>query len=180
MSWTEMSSSERERRMTDDVRIAIIGVGRIGRMHAGIVARETPGAQLVAVADADAALAASVAAEFGVAAQSLDELLARPDVDAIGVMTSTDTHVDTILAAAAVGKAIFCEKPIAKSIAETDRALDAVRATGVPFMVGFNRRFDPSHGAVQRAVAAGEIGAVEIVRITSRDPEPPPMSYVAV
>lgn len=161
------------------VRVAMIGVGRIGRMHAGIVARSIAGADLAAVADANPDAAAAAAAEFGVEALTLDEILARPDIEAVGVMTSTDTHVDTIVAAAAAGKAILCEKPISMSIHETDRALAAVKAAGVPFMVGFNRRFDPSHAAVREAVAAGRIGQVEIVRIASRDPEPPPMSYVA-
>jgi myo-inositol 2-dehydrogenase/D-chiro-inositol 1-dehydrogenase len=165
--------------ITPSVRIAMIGVGRIGRMHAGLVAGPVPETVLVAVADANAEAASAVAAEFGVEALTLDEILARPDIDAVGVTTSTNTHVETIVAAARAGKAIMCEKPISMEIHEVDRALAAVDEAGVAFMVGFNRRFDPSHAAVREAVAAGRIGQVEIVRITSRDPEPPPMSYIA-
>ncbi len=161
------------------VRVAMVGVGRIGRMHAGLVARAVPGATLVAVADVNPGVAESVAAEFDVETRSLDEILARPDIDAIGVTTSTGTHVEIILGAAAAGKAIMCEKPISMDIHEVDRALAAVTSAGVPFMVGFNRRFDPSHAAVQQAVASGRIGQVEIVRIVSRDPTPPAMSYLA-
>lgn len=161
------------------LRIAMIGVGRIGRMHADIVARNVPGAQLVAVVDAFPAAAEAVAAELGVPAMTLEQVLADPTIDAVGVTTTTATHVETIIAAAKAGKAILCEKPISMDLAEVDQALAAVKAAGVPFMVGFNRRFDPSHAAVREAVATGRIGQVEIVRIASRDPEPPPMSYVA-
>lgn len=161
------------------VRIAMIGVGRIGRMHADIVARNVPGAQLAAVVDAFPAAAEAVAAELGVPAMTLEQVLADPTIDAVGVTTTTATHVETIIAAAQAGKAIMCEKPISMDLAEVDQALAAVKAAKVPFMVGFNRRFDPSHAAVREAVATGRIGQVEIVRIASRDPEPPPMSYVA-
>lgn len=164
---------------TPPVRIAMIGVGRIGRMHAGLVAGSVPETELVAVADANARAAASAAAEFGVEALTLDEILARTDIDAVGITTSTNTHVEVIVAAARAGKAIMCEKPISMDIHEVDRALAVVDEAGIAFMVGFNRRFDPSHAAVRQAVAAGRIGQVEIVRITSRDPEPPPMSYIA-
>ena len=162
------------------LRIAMLGTGRIGRMHAAIVARELGETELVAVHDADEALAASVGASFGVPAASLDAILTRADVDAVGICSATPAHVPTIKAAAAAGKAILCEKPVSSSISETDEALAAVEAAGVPFMVGFNRRFDPSHRAVRRAVEDGTIGQVELVRITSRDPAPPPEEYIAV
>lgn len=162
------------------VRIAMLGVGRIGRMHAEIVAREVTGAELVAVHDAAPGLATEVAASLGVPALSLEAILASESVDAVGICSATPAHVPTITAAAAAGKAIFCEKPVSSSIPETDEALAAVAAAGVPFMVGFNRRFDPSHRAVRRAVAEGAIGQVELVRITSRDSAPPPDEYIAV
>ena len=161
------------------VRVGVVGVGRIGRMHAAIAARQTPRAQVVAVADAVDAAASDVAAELGVDARPVDELIVAPDIDAVAICTPSSNHVDLILRAAVAGKAIFCEKPISLDLAEVDRALAAVDAAGVPFMVGFNRRFDPSHRAVREAVQAGSVGAVHIARITSRDPSPPALSYLA-
>jgi myo-inositol 2-dehydrogenase/D-chiro-inositol 1-dehydrogenase len=154
--------------------IGVIGVGRIGRMHAGLLAREVPGAALVAVHDADREAAESI----GVRACELDELLADPGVDAVAICSSTETHADLIVAAAEAGKPIFCEKPISLDLAEVDRALAVVDAAGVPFQIGFNRRFDPAHQAVHEAVMRGEVGEPQLVRISSRDPEPPPMDYV--
>ena len=162
------------------VRIAMIGTGRIGRMHAEIVARQVPGTRLVAVHDAMPESAAALGAELGVPSWSFDAVLASAEVDAVAIVSATPAHVPAIIAAADAGKAIFCEKPISSSIHETDEAIAAVQAAGVPFMVGFNRRFDPSHRAVRRAVAEGTIGQVELVRITSRDPSPPPEEYIAV
>lgn len=164
---------------TKTVRIGVIGVGRIGSMHADLLARQVPGAEVTRVVDAYAPAAQAVGARLGVpAAASIDELLAADDVDAVAICTSTDTHADLIVAAARAGKAIFCEKPVSLDLAEVDRALAAVQAAGVPFQIGFNRRFDPAHAAVARAVADGEVGEVQIVRITSRDPAPPPLEYV--
>ncbi|HEX6130760.1 MAG TPA: inositol 2-dehydrogenase, partial [Actinomycetota bacterium] len=111
-------------------------------------------------------------------AGSVDELLG-PDVDAVAICTSTDTHADLVVAAAAAGKAIFCEKPVSLDLAEVDRALAAVEAAGVPFQIGFNRRFDPGHQSVADAVAAGAVGDPHLVRISSRDPAPPPAGYIA-
>ena len=161
------------------VRIGAAGVGRIGRMHASILERQIPDADLVAVADAFPATASAVAAELGADARTVDELVAADDIDAIAICTPSDTHVDLIVAAAQAGKAIFCEKPVSLDLAEVDRALAAVDAAGVPFMVGFNRRFDPSHRAVRDAVVSGRVGAVHIARITSRDPAPPSIDYIA-
>ena len=121
-----------------------------------------------------------MAAELGVPAVGVDALLARPDVDAVAICTSTDTHADLIELAARTGKAIFCEKPVSLDLAEVDRALAAVEAAGVPFQIGFNRRFDPAHAAVRDAVVAGEVGEPQLVRISSRDPAPPPLAYVKV
>jgi len=161
------------------LRIAVIGVGRIGSMHAELLARRIDGAELVAVADADAAAAVAVAAALGVAAVTAEEALAL-DADAVAICSSTDTHTDLVVAAAQAGKAIFCEKPVSLDLAEVDRALSAVDAAGVPFQIGFNRRFDPAHQAVHDAVAAGTIGRPQLVRISSRDPAPPPLAYVEV
>lgn len=163
------------------VRIGVLGTGRIGRMHAEMLAREIPGATVGAVADAVPQVAAGVARDLGLAgANSIDEVLASPEVDAVAICTSTDTHVDLIVSAAEAGKAIFCEKPVSLDLTQLDRALTAVEAARVPFMVGFNRRFDPGHASVREAVVSGAVGDLHLLRITSRDPAPPPPEYVAV
>lgn len=162
------------------VRIAVAGVGRIGRMHAGIIARDIKGASLAGVFDVNVRAADQVAEEFRVPVMTLEEIFTSTEVDAVAICSSTDTHVDLIERAAAAGKAIFCEKPISLDLQQVDRALATVDASGVPFMVGFNRRFDPTHAAVQRAVADGSIGAVHLARISSRDPAPPPIEYIKV
>lgn len=124
------------------VRIAVAGVGRIGRMHAGIIARDIEGAALAGVFDVNTEAAEQVADEFRSTVMTLDEIFTSADVDAVAICSSTDTHVELIERAAVAGKAIFCEKPISLDLEQVDRALAAVDASGVPFMVGFNRRFD--------------------------------------
>ncbi len=149
------------------MRIGVIGVGRIGRMHAELLAREVAGVTLTCVHDPLAG-----ADDLPVPAVGLDELLGA--VDAVAICSSTPTHADLIVAAAQAGKAIFCEKPVSLDLAEVDRALAAVEAAGVPFQIGFNRRFDPAHAAV----AAADVGEPQLVRISSRDPAPPPIAYI--
>ena len=160
------------------VSIGLIGAGRIGRMHAELLARRVPGAAVGIVYDVHTPFALDVAAALGVpAAGSVEELL-RSDIDAVAICSSADTHVDLMVAAAEAGKAVFCEKPVSLFLDELDRGLDAIETHGVPFQVGFNRRFDPAHASVQEAVASGRIGEPHLVRISSRDPEPPPLDYV--
>lgn len=160
------------------LRIAVLGAGRIGGLHAELVAHQVPSASLAAVADAVPTHADAVASRLGVPVCSVGEVLADPSIEAVAICSSTDTHVDLLISAAAAGKAIFCEKPISLDLAEVDRGLAAVASAGVPLMIGFNRRFDPAHHAVRDAVAAGEIGEPHLVRITSRDPAPPPLPYI--
>ena len=166
--------------MTSPIRIGVAGVGRIGSMHASIIARQIDGASLAGVADVNEPAAAQVAADLQVPVMGVSELINAPDVDAVAICTSTDTHVDLMVEAARAGKAIFAEKPISLNLAEVDRALAAVDAAGVPLMVGFNRRFDPGHQFVHDQVAAGVVGDVHLARITSRDPAPPPIEYIKV
>ena len=162
------------------VRFVVLGCGRIGTMHAEYLHRRVSGAEVVGVFDVFGDSAVAVATELGVpAVGSLEDALSL-DADAVAICTSTDTHVDCMVAAARAGRAIFCEKPISLDVAEVDRGLRAVEAAGVPLHIGFNRRFDPSHRSVAEAVARGAVGAVEVVNITSRDPAPPPISYIAV
>ena len=163
------------------LRIGVLGVGRIGKMHAELVARQVPGASLAMVQDINAEAAAAVAAELDVPfTTSIDELLDSGDVDAVAICSSTDTHVPLMIAAAGAGKAIFCEKPVSLDLALVDQGLAAVDAGAVPLQIGFNRRFDPAHASVRAAVVDGSVGDLHILRITSRDPAPPPIPYIKV
>jgi myo-inositol 2-dehydrogenase / D-chiro-inositol 1-dehydrogenase len=161
--------------------VGVIGAGRIGSTHARLLAGEVPGARVAALNDARPEAAQALGAELGVPTlPTADELLAAPDVNAVAICSSTDSHATLLLAAAEAGKPVFCEKPVSLDLEEMDRALGAIEDAGVPFQIGFNRRFDRSHASVREAVAAGTVGEPHLVRITSRDPEPPPLSYVFV
>jgi myo-inositol 2-dehydrogenase / D-chiro-inositol 1-dehydrogenase len=160
------------------MRFGIIGAGRIGKIHGGNVAAR-PDSQVLFIADADPAAAAQLAKSTGAKVGEVDAILAAKDVDAVAICSPTDTHADLIERAARSGKAIFCEKPIDLDVNRVRACLDVVKKTGATLMVGFNRRFDPNFAALRRRVAEGAIGALEIVSITSRDPSPPPISYIA-
>jgi myo-inositol 2-dehydrogenase / D-chiro-inositol 1-dehydrogenase len=162
------------------LKMAVIGTGFIGSVHAKNIARH-PGAELVAVSDANFEFAKKAAAITGAKAVSdVAEIFKNSGIDAVLIATPTDTHVDYLKRAAEAGKGIYCEKPIGLDYEEAEEAVRVVRATGVPVMLGFNRRFDASHAAVKAAVDRGEVGKVEIVQLTSRGPKPPPISYVKV
>lgn len=158
--------------------MALIGAGRIGRIHAANVAAH-PGATLVAVTDADAAAAEGLAAATGARVLSAEAAIAAPDVAAVMICSPTDTHADLIEACARAGKAVFCEKPVDLDSDRIRRCLEVVRAAGIPLMIGFNRRFDPSFSRLKQRLEAGAAGAVELVTIISKDPAPPPVSYIA-
>jgi myo-inositol 2-dehydrogenase / D-chiro-inositol 1-dehydrogenase len=160
------------------LRIGVIGVGRVGRMHAELIAHQVPGAALGAVYDAYEPAARGVAADLGVPAAASVQEIFESELDAVAICSSSDTHVDLLIAAADAGKAVFCEKPVSLDLSEVDRAFGAIDAAGVPFQIGFNRRFDPAHASVREAVASGAVGEPHLVRISSRDPEPPPLEYV--
>jgi myo-inositol 2-dehydrogenase / D-chiro-inositol 1-dehydrogenase len=162
------------------VKFAVIGCGRIGRMHARNVAAH-PRAELVAVHDVVGAAAEATGAALGArVAGSVDELLADPGVEAVLIASSTDTHVDLLTRAAKAGKAVLCEKPIDLDIGRVEACWREIGGLDPLVMVGFNRRFDPSFRALRERVRAGEIGRLEQVVITSRDPGPPPVSYIEV
>ncbi len=162
------------------VRFALLGCGRIGRMHASNLARH-PAAELACVYDVVAGASAEVAAAHGVRqATSVEDALADPAVEAVLIATSTDTHVDLIIAAVRAGKAVLCEKPIDLDMARVARCWAEIEPFDPTVMIGFNRRFDPSFAALRRRVEAGEIGRVEQLVITSRDPAPPPLAYIEV
>jgi myo-inositol 2-dehydrogenase/D-chiro-inositol 1-dehydrogenase len=164
------------------VNVGLIGAGRIGRLHAEHLAQRIPGARLMAVSDVNLAAAEQCAAALHVphAFQDHRPLLENPGIDAVVICSSTPTHAPLIEEAAAAGKHIFCEKPIDFDLARIDRALGAVEKAGVKLMIGFNRRFDPNFKRVRDLVAAGVLGTPHIVKITSRDPAPPPIDYVRV
>ena len=162
--------------------VGIIGAGRIGKVHAENLAFRVPEARALAITDLNRDAAERVASRCGIptVAGSVDQILADPAIRAVLICSSTDTHADLIVRAAKAGKHIFCEKPIAHSLAKIDTALAAARQAGVKLQIGFNRRFDPNFARVRAAVANGEIGAPRLLHIISRDPAPPPVSYVKV
>jgi myo-inositol 2-dehydrogenase/D-chiro-inositol 1-dehydrogenase len=157
--------------------IGLLGAGRIGRIHGGNAAAH-PGARLVAVADADAEAGRSVAEATGAKLSTVDAILAEAAIRAVIICTPTFTHADLIERAAKAGKAIFCEKPVDLDSERIAACLAVVRQSGMKLMIGFNRRFDPSFGDIKKRIDAGEIGNVELVTILSRDPAPPPVSYI--
>jgi myo-inositol 2-dehydrogenase/D-chiro-inositol 1-dehydrogenase len=164
------------------IKVGLIGAGRIGTLHAGHLAYRIPGVDLVAVADVAIEAAQACAARFDVPRFSGDyhDFLQDDEIDAVVICSSTDTHAQIIGEAAEAGKQIFCEKPIDFDLERIDRALQAVADAGVKLQIGFNRRFDPNFRRVREAVAAGQVGVPHILRITSRDPAPPPLSYIQV
>ena len=168
--------------MTGTLTVGVIGAGRIGKVHAATLAYRIPAARLLAVADIDLPSAQRLAAQFCIpkATAGYREVLDDPEIDAVLICSSTDSHARFIEEAALAGKHIFCEKPIAHSLAEIDRALAAVDKAGVKLQVGFNRRFDANFRRVREAVERGEIGQPALLHIVSRDPAPPPIAYVKV
>ncbi|KAA9394291.1 inositol 2-dehydrogenase [Kocuria coralli] len=166
--------------MSSPVRIGLIGTGRIGRVHAGNIAAD-PSVELSWIADPFVEGARSVSARFGgKVTESPEELTHSGEVDAIVIASPTPTHVDLISSAVDAGVPAFCEKPIDLDIARVDALREKVASSGVPVALGFNRRFDPDFAAVRARVEAGEIGRLEQLCFTSRDPAPPPADYVRV
>ncbi len=159
------------------VRFGVLGAGRIGRVHANTIAGSGR-ASVAYVADAMPEAATSLAAAVGAGVASVDDIIAARDVDAILIATPTDTHADLIEAAARAGKAILCEKPVSLSVERIEQCLKVVEEAGVPLMIGFNRRYDPNFQSLERRLRAGDVGEVELVTIISRDPAPPPVSYI--
>jgi myo-inositol 2-dehydrogenase/D-chiro-inositol 1-dehydrogenase len=160
------------------VRFGLLGAGRIGKVHARAITGD-PAARLVAVADAVPAAAEAIAAQYGCAVRSIDEIEKAADIDAVVICTPTDTHADLIERFARAGKAIFCEKPIDLSLSRVKDCLKVVRDTKATLMVGFNRRFDPHFRAVKAEIDKGTVGKVEMVTISSRDPGAPPVDYIS-
>ena len=162
------------------IKIGLIGAGRIGKVHAENLATRVPSAELTAVADVYLPAAKETGARWSIPTILSDyrAILDDPAIDAVAICSATNTHAQIIQESAAAGKHIFCEKPIDHDLEKIDAALAAVKEAKVKLQVGFNRRFDPNFRKVRELVAEGKIGTPHILRITSRDPAPPPISYV--
>jgi myo-inositol 2-dehydrogenase/D-chiro-inositol 1-dehydrogenase len=168
--------------MADEVRLGLIGIGRIGKIHAENSARRVPGARLEGIADIVLQQEQeSWAKALGVRLLSRDpqDILRDPAIDGVVICSATDTHADLIIAAASAGKHIFCEKPIDRSVSRVKAALAAVKEAGLTLQIGFNRRFDHNFTRIRELIQAGDLGTVQLIKITSRDPAPPPPEYVA-
>ncbi len=164
------------------LKIGIIGAGRIGSLHAKSIAYNVPTATVVGITDVIKSNAEKVAAELNIPKVYDDykALLADSEVEAVLVCSSTDTHADIAIEAAQAGKHVFCEKPVDLTPEKCQAVIDAVTEAGVKLQVGFNRRFDHNFANVRKMVNDGKIGDVHIIKITSRDPAPPPAEYSAV
>jgi myo-inositol 2-dehydrogenase/D-chiro-inositol 1-dehydrogenase len=159
------------------VRLAILGAGRIGLVHAQAITSISQ-ARLVAVADAFEQAANRLVFAYGGELRNIDEIAAADDIDAVLICTPTNTHAELIEQFSRAGKAVFCEKPIDLSVERVKTCLKTVESTGSKLMVGFNRRFDPHFVALREAVISGKIGNVEMINIVSRDPGAPPPEYI--
>lgn len=164
------------------LRIGVIGAGRIGKLHANNLVNRVPNAKVEAISDVNFKAAKELALKLGVEKvyDNYDKILNDPDVDAVFICASTDMHSPISIAAAKAGKHIFCEKPIDHDLNKIEEVLKEVKKAGVKYQVGFNRRFDRNFKHVRDVVKAGGVGDVQIVKVTSRDPEAPPLSYVRV
>lgn len=164
--------------MTTAIRVGVAGLGRIGKIHFDNLLHQVPGAQLVAAMD-PVEEARALAEEQGCACYAtFEELLEHPGLDAIAICSPTDQHANHVVAAARAGKHLFCEKPLDLSIVRVREALAVVEETGVKLMLGFNRRFDRHFAKLKALVESGEIGQPHMIRLTSRDPAPPPLEFI--
>jgi myo-inositol 2-dehydrogenase / D-chiro-inositol 1-dehydrogenase len=162
------------------LRFGVLGVGRIGKIHIENLVTRIPGAEVVALSDVAPAELEAVAARFGIGSTFADyrEVLDLPEVDAVAICSPTNLHYQMIVDGAARGKQIFCEKPIDLSLEKVQAANQEVSRRGVQMMVGFNRRFDSNFLKVRETIAGGLVGKPHFLRITSRDPGPPPENYI--
>lgn len=165
------------------VKVGIIGAGRIGRVHVESICTQVPDAKVKTLADPFMSEeTAEWAKNMGVAQVTKDykEIIEDPEIDAVLICSSTDTHSSISVEAIKAGKHVFCEKPIDHDVAKIKEVIEALKESNVKYQVGFNRRFDHNFEAVQKAVADGKIGDTHLIKVTSRDPEPPCAEYVKV
>ena len=161
------------------IEVALFGAGRIGKIHAANLASQA-GVRFKYVVDVNPEAASALAELHGGSAASVATALADPAIKAVVIASSSDTHSDLIVRSAAAGKAIFCEKPVDLTVERARACAAAVSKAGVLCMIGFQRRYDPTFAAVKERILAGEIGTPEMLIVTSRDPGPPPVSYIKV
>jgi myo-inositol 2-dehydrogenase/D-chiro-inositol 1-dehydrogenase len=159
------------------IEVALFGAGRIGTIHAGNIARQ-PDVRLQYVVDVDRDAAQALAGKYGAQLADAERVFEDANVRAVAIASSTDTHADLILRAAKARKAIFCEKPVDLSLERARVCAEAVRAAGVPCVIGFQRRYDPTFASLKRRIEEGEIGTPEMLIVTSRDPGAPPVEYI--
>ncbi len=162
--------------------IGIIGAGRIGKVHMQSITYNVPTAKVLGITDVFKDGLQELADKYGIEKVYDDykEMLADKDIDAVLVCSSTDTHADISIEAAKAGKHVFCEKPVDLTPEKVQAVIDAVAEAGVKLQVGFNRRFDHNFAHVKSLINDGKVGNLELIKITSRDPEPPPAEYAAV
>ena len=162
--------------------IGIIGAGRIGKVHMQSITYNVPTAKVLGITDVFKDGLQELADKYGIEKVYADykEMLADKDIDAVLVCSSTDTHADISIEAAKAGKHVFCEKPVDLTPEKVQAVIDAVAEAGVKLQVGFNRRFDHNFAHVRSLINEGKVGNLELIKITSRDPEPPPAEYAAV
>ena len=162
--------------------IGIIGAGRIGKVHAQSITYNVPTAKVLGITDVFKDGLQELADKYGIEKVYNDykEMLADEEIDAVLVCSSTDTHADISIEAAKAGKHVFCEKPVDLTPAKVQAVIDAVAEAGVKLQVGFNRRFDHNFAHVRNLINEGKVGDLELIKITSRDPAPPPAEYAAV
>ena len=163
------------------LKIGIVGAGRIGKVHAQSIVYHIPEAEVVMVTDVVEAAAKALAEKYSIPAYSTDymDIVNNPEIDAVLVCSPTPTHADISIAAMEAGKHVFCEKPVDLTIEKIKKTAEVAEKTGRKLQIGFNRRFDHNHGKVQQLAKDGVLGNVEIIKITSRDPEPPSPEYAA-
>ncbi|MEM9141708.1 MAG: inositol 2-dehydrogenase [Bacteroidota bacterium] len=161
------------------INIGIIGVGRMGKIHLENLSRKIEGVHLIAAVNPGKA-GQEFAREQGVknVSDDIDLILGNPEIDAVLISSPSDTHSEYALRAAKVGKAVFCEKPIDKSLVKSRETISAISDLGIPLMIGFNQRFDVNFAKVKGEVSKGKIGDLRSLHIISRDPLPPPISYI--
>src|SRR5665648_276605 len=166
--------------MGKKLKIGIIGAGRIGKVHTMSIINYIPQVEIGAISDLFIDNAKECAKQTGVkdVYQDYKELLADPAIDAVLICSSTDTHAEIAIAAAKSGKHIFCEKPVDLSVQKVEAVLAVAKEAGVKLQIGFNRRFDHNFKKVRQLISSGELGDLHILKITSRDPKPPPAEYI--
>lgn len=164
------------------LKLGVIGTGRIGKVHIATLVQSVPQAEVVAIADVNLNSANEISKEFSITSvfSNYMDVINHPEVEAVVICSPTVTHARYIVDAAKARKHIFCEKPVDLSLEVIKGAINAAATAGVKLMVGFNRRFDPNFLKIKQLVAAGKIGDPHILKITSRDPAPPPAEYSAV